>query len=457
MTPRSLFPVLTLLTIIGLGSSLPATAAEPILSLDELLKLYRSVGLPEPKTAKLVRYKTGGGKTVNGKVQPICYSLAFELKPQTKTNQAIVLKGASLSHPDWDFESQEIDPDLAVVKDNPVDEDDAFFMAIQCHARGWNKLAQHLLENSKVPSKEEIGQLFIHKAWYYWEKQIFSPDTDRVTAAKFMKFLIAEDKEPNLEPDRNGPSMFGAGQSVNCKANRKLLKSLELAIIPSKGKKGSVEALIDDLVNFYEREPDPYDFYDQESRFWRVARLGFDAVPALIEHLDDERVTRTQLRIVFFPCNIYVQDVVSDILEHLSGLPHDGSENTIDRYPGDPIIKKAAKEWWEEAQKVGEEAYLLKYVLPSEDKERINNNFVNNHQLQLILGKYPKHIPTLYKKMIESRPELPSRSITNAVLRCKIPDKEKLELFLLGTKHKDKDHRQTALDAIQELKKSDQK
>src|SRR5204862_2773130 len=104
----------------------------------------------------------------------------------------------------------------------------------------------------------------------YWQEQARAPDIDRAPVAARLKSLIALDKEFDTD------------------FNKAFLKSLELALAPSTAKPGSVKALIDDLVNFSsdlrsmaQEEP--------EERYWRIVRRGFDAVPDLIGHLDDER------------------------------------------------------------------------------------------------------------------------------------------------------------------------
>ena len=66
------------LALLVLAASVMAGAPD----LDGLLKEYRALGLPlPPDDAKLVRYESGGGGLVDGKVQPKLFALAFELGP----------------------------------------------------------------------------------------------------------------------------------------------------------------------------------------------------------------------------------------------------------------------------------------------------------------------------------------------------------------------------------------
>ena len=135
-------------------------------------------------------------------------------------------------------------------------------------------------------------------------------------------------------------------------SNRALLKSLDLALVPSKAKPGSLEALIDDLVD-YAANTGTLGSYPREDRYWRIAELGFDAVPALIDHLDDDRLTRAMMKgFNNFPSwHLRVKHGVSDLLEELAG--QDLGRDWLRRQQGYTVTKAAAKMWWDEAPRSG--------------------------------------------------------------------------------------------------------
>ena len=89
--PLRLIALLTTATF----TSSACFAADPLPTLPELLKEYRALGLPfPPKEAKLVRYRNPGpGFDENGKVVPPPEGLAFEIKPATITERAIISDG----------------------------------------------------------------------------------------------------------------------------------------------------------------------------------------------------------------------------------------------------------------------------------------------------------------------------------------------------------------------------
>jgi len=227
---------------------------------------------------------------------------------------------------------------------------EAFALAIQCRARGWEKLADHLLERHRKDGGHPPRQALLHAAWYYWEGQLTRPKTDRAPIARRLKELIGRDNDLDTVP------------------NRALLKSLELALVPSKAKPGSVEAQIDGLVD-YVVNTGTIGLFEPDDHYWRLAELGFDAVPALIEHLDDDRLTRGMMQgFNNFPSwNLRVRFLVSDLLEGLAG--QDLGRDWLRRQQGYEVEKAEAKKWWDEARKVGEERYLLDHVLPRETKE----------------------------------------------------------------------------------------
>ncbi len=351
MSKQHRFPFLGLLTLIWLGWGLTSTAAEPLPSLDDLLREYQTLGLPvPPRKAKLVRYEAGGGGIVDRKVQPKVYGLAFEVKQGTKTEHPFLLRGTLEWQPRWDPHTREVDPEPAAIKDLVVGPSDRLVLAIQCHERGWHKLATHLLERSHKKCKQPLRNPLLPLAWSYWEDHLTTPKIDRAPIAKRLKELIRQDKELDTE------------------SNRALLRSLDLALVPSKAKPGSIQAMIDDLVD-YDADTGTMGFFRREDRYWRIARLGFDAVPALIEHLDDDRLTRARMIGFhnFGSWNLRVQDVVSDLLEDLAG--QNVGRNWLRRQQGFAVQKAEAQKWWEQARKVGEETYLLDHVLPAKAKE----------------------------------------------------------------------------------------
>ncbi len=242
-------------------------------SLEQLLIDYRSYGLPmPPKDAPLVRCEWGRTEIVDGKPYR-SEMLAFLIKPGSPTEPRMFLQGTY----EWLEESnprvQVVKPDPDVLKVVSVSTD-GLNVAIQCHARGWDKLAEYLLERERTESRQTPCAALIETAWYYWERRLMEPKVDREPIAKHLRELIRRDKDLDTEK------------------NRALLKSLELALVSSKAKRGSVEAIIDGLLDFDSSTWGWSGERKDDNPYWRLVDLGLDAVPALIEHLDDGRLSR---------------------------------------------------------------------------------------------------------------------------------------------------------------------
>jgi hypothetical protein len=420
-----------LLILTGLVGGLSAMADEPLGELDALLKEYEAFRLPPPpRDAKLVRFRVGGGAIINGKVEPPEYSLAFLVKPGTDTEPPTVLRGVSQFQQLGPAGPREVEPEPAAADDVFLAPDDALGLAIQCHSRGWDRLARRLLDRSRK-EKESTPDQLLRLAWGYWESRLTEPRGDRAPVARRLRELMRRSERLDTE------------------GHRDLLQSLESALAPSKAKPGSIEALIDDLVD-YNADTGTFGPYEPEERYWRIARLGFEAVPALIEHLDDDRLTRAKMQGFnnFRDWHLRVRHVVSDLLEGLAG--EDLGRDWLRRQQGYPVEKAAAEKWWEKARKAGEEAYALEHVLPRKVKKG-NTAVPGRDLLNLIRDKYPKHIPSLYRTVLDKRPELESWPLAEAALQSKLPQQEKLELFLPAVKHKDGRHWLPALRAVKEL------
>jgi hypothetical protein len=149
--------------------------------------------------------------------------------------------------------------------------------------------------------------------------------------------------------------------------------------------------------------------------------------------------------------------VVGDLLEGLAGEElmrgaegEDVGGGWLRRQQGYPITVAAASQWWKKAQKIGEETYLLNHVLPPEGKKGEPGE-ISQHLITVILAKYPKHIPALYRIVLDKRPELDSSILADAMLQGKLSDKEKLNLFLHAAQLKVYKHRLPALYALKDL------
>ena len=409
-SPEGKMRVVLLATLALLSLTLPgfsSDGAEP--SLPDLLVLYKDLGLPlPPNDAPLVRYEVPGASSRNG--GPFIRNkdgLGFLLKPSAKSEPPTLLIGDytkqldPIYKPKWSI----VQPTLKEVDE--TDSDGGLLFAIQCQARGWDELAAKQFAKSWDGARGTAREQVLRSASDYWEGQLTKAASDRKEIVRRLKDLGRRDK------------------AFDTQYHQKLIKSLELALIPGKGKPGSIEALIDDLVE-YTGPRLSHVWYEREEHYKRLAVLGFEAVPALIEHLDDDRLTRGIMIGFnnFYPFNLRVRDIVSDLLKGLAG--QEAKFDWLRRQTGYTVPKDGITAWWLKAQKEGEEAFLLRRFLDlDEPSDGARGARIREHRLLLLVAKYPNRIPEFYRTILEKNLDIE----TYALLDSKIPDAEKIEAY----------------------------
>lgn len=432
-------PILVAALLLALASQLFAS------DLDQLLTEYRGYDMPlPPADAKLVRFESGGRYILNGKLMPPTYCLGFLLRRGTKDSPSHLLVGTQKVSLESFKTVELIEPKPEIVRSvnfrrqATFELNDGLVIALQCKARGWNALAQELwTSNLKQDSGDRFGVFHqpadlpdttavAYLAWAYSGNELVQPDTDRAKIVKRMKAVLAAEPELNTE------------------VNRALLKSLEAALVPSTAKPGSVEQLIDDLTEMCNTGR-RYDEVDP--RYSRLAEMGFVAIPALIEHLADDRLTRS-VRQGFdnFPTwNLRVKDVVSDLLQELAG--EELGKDWLDRQRGSTVEKADAQAWWDKARKDGEEAYVLSHVLPVGEKAA----WPQRVMLGIIAKRYSQRLSKIYTTILDERPNIESWPVADAVARSSLPNATKRELFLHASHNKNLEHRRFGLAQLQKL------
>jgi hypothetical protein len=404
------------IAIVFLFTACSANAAEH--DLKALLARYLELGLPlPPPDAPLVRViQTYGGK------DEVFYSYGFQLRPAEGGVPALVLFGteaveSSLAKPE-PIAAEALKGSYELERNRPpfpINVNVA--LALQCEARGWHDQARTILEyglsrsdgrwhrgitsfRADLPPRQALG----HVAFAHWVNALPRAESDWADLARKLEKLTAE--EPAiLDEDRRG-----------------LLDSLNLALRPSAAEPGSIDAMIDELVNC--RHGHLRHFVRHEDRGWphdpryeRLATAGFEAVPALLRHLEDKRLTRS-LDAGFND----VGDLVCTMLNEMSNgaLGGDWTTTWEDR---EGAVKKAASEWWIAARAQGEETYMVSQVLRTP----------HDLALHIVATRYPKHLPGLYREMLQRRPGADPGRIAHVIVAADTLSREqKIDLFAGG-------------------------
>ena len=432
--------------------------------LDQLLADYRTYGLPlPPEKAPLVRFKLYSGDTTfiiddNGKQKAITsasrFALGFLIEPATKKSKAKLLRGTQT----WRVPAEDVGAviDIKSLQAKDFDEGQweasmgdgwlttgrfgkpfvALVDALQMHARGWSE-AGDVFEKGFRDDSSYVPQTAVRLlAWEYWNGRLLDSATDHWPAAcKQLKTIRAAELE------------------LNTLENRRFLKSLEAALVPSKSKSGSIESLIDELINV---RVSPRE-YESNDRLARILDLGFEAVPALLEHLHDDRLTRYRkwsevLNDSSRPDYHYrVSDMASSLLQAIAGTdascewPNDRNDRSAE--------KALAEVWWKGARKQGEETYFVANVLPPLPvADSPGNEFaaqkdewpVESH-VRLLGKKYPHRLVQIYRDVLENRPRMQTSAIVEALSASSLAEKDKAALFILAARNKSFKHRYAAL------------
>jgi hypothetical protein len=384
---------------------LPALALAALISddacsarLDHLLSVYREYGLPlPPPDAPLLRMRHTAGAS------------HLDFGPISKEDETRSKK--------WGWSATIVKPD-PVALGHEVQYDRLDF-AIKCHERGWHALARAAFRKwlGKPTHYLCAERQLAWDAWFYWHDQI-SNGAPLPVAAKHMKRALPH-------------TGFADGAKI------RLLRSLDLALVPARSAPGSDDALIDALIE------DPHSWWERAPSARALARRGFDAVPALIAHLDDDRLTRSLVGGGFAVCDgaclMPVKDVVYQLICAMAGKQLEPSNDIAAR-------TFAAGRWLADAQKTGEEKFVV---------ERIKQaGFVGESDVlfPLLVEKYPMRLPEVYRDFLDSQPRSEHvNAYARALVEVPIPQADKLKVLEYAATHTSPGHRWVGLCYLREV------
>ena len=448
-----------MLAVLLFAVAIPAHAQmpqNPERLLDALLQDYKDYGLPfPPKEAKLALIQPppleidsfDDNSKERGKI-------AVFLLPNTQRGKAVVVAPLSdfrvkipkrwkvfrepsdiTEYETADTENYWIsmaEADRSVIPTPPFDYptlgEGPLVRAIVCYQRGQTSLANLFLKRTdpnKYPDYGPRNEL-ASMAWRYWIDAFVYKGADRVKVANHLSLLL------RVLPDYSDEYSTGFIAALK--------RPVKLAHISG----DKAERLLDRLVvcepSDLEEDaknsvaPSPYYYSEYYKELWK---LGFDAVPTLIKHLDDDRLTRSKYSVhgmggnaTYVPFMYRVSGIVADILFNLSGL--------------EELNQKDVEAWWKKAQEVGEEESLRQGVLYVKDGKMTSNP----HILHLIAWKYPERLAELYETMLTKCP-LGDKSLIGILLAARYPDDKRVaDLLIQATKSPNLEQSRTAFWAL---------
>jgi hypothetical protein len=270
--------------------------------------------------------------------------------------------------------------------------DEPLALALQLESQGWHDLAISIVKRRPVnlPSRREpITLTFLsadmspeqrlnHLAWGHWCNVFRDRDSNRQAIKEHLDALFKV--EPPLRDDP---------------PKAEFIEALALALQPATSAPGSVESEIGGLCEvsghpYYWNQPGPQGVWT-DPHFIALAEKGFAAVPALLKHMDDRRLTRSvQFGSMMTPRYLSVGDLARLIIVNIAGMP-------LDRDPGD---RRALQQWWDAAQKEDEASYMSAHVFP--DQPEGHWRFACRLMLTILAKRHPETLPGLFKTMIKA-------------------------------------------------------
>ncbi len=228
------------------------------------------------------------------------------------------------------------DPDLA--------------LAVQCAMRGWDDLAKELVARSRRGFREPFGRrrtrprddhaALADMAWNYWCEEFALEGGDRSRIVQRLRQL------------HEGP------HGLNTSAHRNIIEDMQRTLAPTASPPESIERLIDSFVElgFQNASRDRqfatlHSALRGDSNYVKLQAIGLEAVPALLKHTHDFRMTRcieTDDRGVW---HARIADVVRELFNGLATeefaydfLIREGRSKCVDR--------AHVLNWWSETRRI---------------------------------------------------------------------------------------------------------
>ena len=380
--------------------------------LDKLVALYRSYDLPlPPPNALLVEGGARGWSRNGGELNAAAYLLE-----RSKDGQGAWL----LSGTQRIYEARTTFTRLSETAKtarrvflNPFEprffeDGDLIFAAIE-HVRHHDAFAREMLRRAvkQGPRYTDEGELVAPEgasmetrvaflAMQHWRNEVVQPDSDRAAVAAHIRQVFArEPKVANAE-------------------DRAILKRLEVTVSGRYKGADVDERLIDAFCDLtVDRFPEDLPGPQSESPcdpLLAVVRRGFDAVPALLRHVGDERLTRAVhpacMRMPTSLCT--VGDLCWTLLLDYTNWEDPG-------WLGAPDTAKRLAAWWEHARKASERDYCLRCLsapvgcCPSPEL------------IYLAEKRHPDVLPLAYRAVLRSKREISTWPYEEAIKRSGSP------------------------------------
>ncbi len=187
-------------------------------------------------------------------------------------------------------------------------------------------------------------------------------------------------------------------------------RGLQLATVSNPHKEGTVQHDVFDLVNSQSTIGQTGNWDDI---YLRVQRWGLKAIPSLLEHIGDMRLSRTSY-LFGIEYATYVDTLVFHLLIDLSNGHILGDDDTW------KLSKQCAVEWWHSVKELSEEEYLARHAI---DRIGYGRQWV----LTQLEKKYPHQLPSIFSEAVADGTY--PVDIARAITRSSFPKETKVRLL----------------------------
>lgn len=288
---------------------------------------------------------------------------------------------------------------------------DDYTAPLLCYRLGWKLAAIDILKRKLTDYHWDCIEDIAQAAWRHWENSLTGSKTDRAVASRYLH-LIFEDY-PALRTNHK----------------RYLIDDLDYTLAHTGKRCDGIEGEIDDICS---ESSEPIDvmaaWYSGTHKSNKAADalylLGFEAVPALMTHISDRRLTRcAMVGVERYPGHIArVGEICSMLLRDLAGRSNitSGLVFTLEQ---ELVDENKTAEWWKVASCQTEQQYLVNNVQPESDGVQYRPQMGN---INLLAAKYPDRLPEVYEKLITRFPHVQSEQIAFLVADHKSKSTEML-------------------------------
>ncbi len=415
--------------------------------MNALVSDYNSYGLPHASDRSELAIVTQSSSTVNGVPQYEQVLVLLE-SANSKGVPQYWFSGRLFDLP-HDMSVAPAKPLASVVTDSVPEKpsknqskfetDPDLILAVQCVERGWTELATALLERSRRPppytsSRTEIRPVddrvaLAAQAWNYWCEEFCREKGDRRKILERLSELCQ--RAPGLDS----------------LAHRNILHDMKLTLANSQSPADSVEAIVDSLVDAgiggdWDGDLSSlYYIYKNES-YKKLESMGLDAVPVLLNHTHDFRLTR------YVDSNhrgtwiVRIADVVHHFLNSLAGqeFAHD---LLIREGRGRCVDLDHVTFWWSETKGIDLVTFLRDKAITLDDEGVLQANPL---LLELLARRYPSELVTLFKKYVAQMKY--ADPLFEAIAIADIQEQQKAELFLREIQSQNMQIRESAIEQL---------